>query len=303
MNLASVASGAGGAALPSSLVAGAVDAAVRPLVLASAAAPVLATPTTPAAAKTGLGAFLGALGASGSTRVAEGLGDALAKVVKAVTASATSSVAATSGTGTTSLAFLKDGRLSVEEKLARLMVYLSDKYEKQLEQKLRQYGDLEAKGSTTATSTGAASSSSSPLSAVTNGLKSVLSKAGLGGLVTGTFLPQLATQLAAPVLAGAATALGMPALAPVLLQAGPFLGSLASGAVSALTGGKASTSTAKATSASSTSTGASAEAPSEKQLMTEIQILQEKQKEMFTLVSNILRSMHDTKMGVIGNIR
>ena len=37
--------------------------------------------------------------------------------------------------------------------------------------------------------------------------------------------------------------------------------------------------------------------------MTEIQILQEKQKEMFSLVSNILRSQHDTKMAVIGNIR
>jgi hypothetical protein len=37
--------------------------------------------------------------------------------------------------------------------------------------------------------------------------------------------------------------------------------------------------------------------------MTEIQILQEKQKEMFTLVSNILRSQHDTKMAVIGNLR
>jgi hypothetical protein len=93
------------------------------------------------------------------------------------------------------------------------------------------------------------------------------------------------------VLAGAATALGMPALAPAILRAGPLIG----GAVAGAAGGSAAR--------TSPSSSGAAGAPSEKQLMTEIQILQEKQKEMFTLVSNILRSLHDTKMGVIGNIR
>jgi len=191
----------------------------------------------------------------------------------------------------------------VEEKLARLMVHLSDKYEKQLEEKLRQYGDLESTGKTGASATAKKSTaSSSPLAALGDGLAQLASKAGLlgGSGAASTLLPRLASQLAAPVLAGAATALGMPALAPMLLKSGPLLGSLASGAVSALTGasGKA-TATTKSSSASSSTSGA----PSEKQLMTEIQILQEKQKEMFTLVSNILRSLHDTRMAVIGNIR
>ncbi len=37
--------------------------------------------------------------------------------------------------------------------------------------------------------------------------------------------------------------------------------------------------------------------------MLELQRLQDKQKEMFSLVSNMLRSMHDTKMAVINNLR
>jgi hypothetical protein len=297
MNIGNVLTTAAGAGQPAAAGLGAVAAA-------------LARATTPAAASTGataagpalssLGPLLRGAAQAALQRGAGDLGSMLAGIVKKVVGG-TSAAAATStraSGSSSSLAFLKDPRLSVEEKLARLMVHLSDKYEKQLEEKLRQYGDLEA-GKATSTSTARkGTASASPLAALGDGLKSLLSKAGLGSsLLTGTLLPQLATQVAAPVLAGAATALGMPALAPMLLKAGPLLGSLAAGAVSALTGKSASTSTAAA------SSGASADAPSEKQLMTEIQILQEKQKEMFALVSNILRSMHDTKMAVIGNIR
>jgi hypothetical protein len=98
----------------------------------------------------------------------------------------------------------------------------------------------------------------------------------------------------------------MPMLAPMILKAGPVLGSIATGAVSSLTGASTAGSTGtttRASTSSSSSSSTSGSAPSEKALMTEIQILQEKQKEMFTLVSNILRSLHDTKMAVIGNIR
>ncbi|MGB8931052.1 MAG: hypothetical protein WCC48_07375, partial [Anaeromyxobacteraceae bacterium] len=252
-------------------------------------------------------------GAAQSTaqRQAEQLGSLLTRLVRgAVTGKAASATSATtSGTSSSaagSLAFLKDSRLSVEEKLARLMVQLSDKYEKQLEQKLQQYGDLES-GKTSSSSSTKKSSSSEPsiVSALGKGLSSLASKAGLGKELAG-FLPKLASQVAGPVLAGAATALGLPALAPLILKAGPLLGSVASGVVSGLTGsatasGKSTTSSKASTSGSSGSSSASA--PSEKLLMTEIQILQEKQKEMFSLVSNILRSMHDTKMAVIGNVR
>jgi hypothetical protein len=195
------------------------------------------------------------------------------------------------------------------------MVQLSDKYEKKLEQKLQQYADLEAGKGGSTSSAKKATGAGSTLAALGEGLTTLLSKAGLGKAASGPFLSKLVSQAAGPVLAGAATALGLPALAPLILKAGPLLGSLAGGALTGLTGaaltaGKgaaAKTSSTKTSSSTSTSASSSASsstsAPSEKQLMTEIQILQEKQKEMFSLVSNVLRSMHDTKMAVIGNVR
>jgi hypothetical protein len=251
----------------------------------------------------------------GGQRTAEQLGDLLSRFMrgafgsKATTAkagtSATSSGSATGG----ALGFLKDKRLSAEEKLARLMVYFSSKYEKELEKKLDQFAELEnGKQTNSTTKKGTAGS---PLASLGEGLSKIVSTAGRGGsLLSGDLLPKLAGQLAAPVLAGAATALGMPALAPVILRAGPLIGGIASGAVASLTGASASGSSAAtasksaaSSSSSSSSSTSGAAPPNEKQLMTEIQILQEKQREMFTLVSNILRSLHDTKMAVIGNIR
>jgi len=232
-----------------------------------------------------------ALGAdrASSERRAEQLGALLTRFARgAFTGAATSAGGSAPTSASGSLAFLKDPRLSVEEKLARLMVHLSDKYEKQLEQKLQQYSDLES-GRATSSSSSRKSTSSSSL--VKSGLSSLLSKAGLSGLLKADGLQKLLGQVAGPVLAGAATALGMPTLAPAILKAGPMVGGLASGTLAAIAGGAGG------------SSGASGEASSEKRLMTEIQILQEKQKEMFTLVSNILRSQHDTKMAVLSNVR
>lgn len=237
------------------------------------------------------------LNQASSQRRAEQMGAMLTQFVRsALTGSTASSSATKSSSSSGSLAFLKDAKLSVEEKLARLMVYLSDKYEKQLEQKLQQYSNLENGKATTGSSKKSASSGSG--SALKEGLTALVSKAGLGKLLSAGSLQKVVAQVAGPVLAGAATALGMPALAPAILKAGPLLGGIASGA---LTAAAASSSTSKGTSASSSSSGSTE--TSEKQLMTEIQILQEKQREMFTLVSNILRSQHDTKMAVISNVR
>jgi hypothetical protein len=276
------------------------------------------TPGATASPATGgvLGGLLRNVSQATLQRRAEQLGSILTSLTRsalgggATGATGTASTAASSGGA---LAFLKDPKLSVEEKLARLMVHLSDKYEKQLEQKLQQYAALE--GGTSSTKKSSTSSSSGGSSAVKQGLSALVSKAGLGKLLGDGTLQKLAGQLAGPVLAGAATALGLPALAPTLLKAGPLLASFASGAFSALSGeagatakggsstSKSATSSSKSSSSSGSSGSSSASGTSEKALMTEIQILQEKQKEMFTLVSNILRSQHDTKMAVIGNLR
>jgi hypothetical protein len=287
-----------------SLVAGA--AGPPPPTAPPAAAAAGSASTSVAAPQTSfLGGLLG-LEKAGAQARAEQLGAALTRFVRgALTgASSASSASSSSASGTNgSLAFLKDAKLSVEEKLARLMVYLSDKYEKQLEQKLQQYSDLE-NGKATSSSSKKSTSSTASASSLKDGLSSLLSKAGLGSLFSGASLQKLLGQVAGPVLAGAATALGAPSLAPMILKAGPLLGSLASGAISALGGTGASGAASSSKSASSSpGSSSSSSAPSEKQLMTEIQILQEKQKEMFTLVSNILRSQHDTKMAVIGNVR
>jgi hypothetical protein len=236
------------------------------------------------------------LSTAAGQRNAERLGGLLSTFVRGTLAS--NAVAASTSSATGSLAFLKDPRLSVEEKLARLMIQLSDKYERQLEEKLRQFADLESGKATPAAST-AKKSSGGLLGTLGEGLTALLGKTGGGtssvgtSSIVGALLPKLATQLTGPVLAGAATALGMPALAPAILKAGPAIGGL----LASVTTGAASKPKATSTPASTTPV------PSEKQLMTEIQILQEKQREMFTLVSNILRSQHDTKMAVIGNIR
>lgn len=312
MNIGTVVVGERAVGLPTTLpVAGAPGGAAAPAV----ARPPLAGSPGPAAAGV-LGGLLRNVSQASLLGHAEQLGSILTRLTRSAfggaatgTTGAASTAAASSSTG--ALAFLKDSKLSVEEKLARLMVYLSDKYEKQLEQKLQQYAALEGGTATSAAKKSSSASSSGGASALKEGLSALVSKAGLGKLLGGGTLQKLAGQLAGPVLAGAATALGLPALAPTLLKAGPLLASFASGAVSALAGEagaptKAGSSTSKsATSSSKSATGSSSSASgvSEKQLMTEIQILQEKQKEMFTLVSNILRSQHDTKMAVIGNVR
>jgi hypothetical protein len=298
MNIGSVLVGAGAAALPAApSAAGTTGGAVAAAIARAATSPVGGT------AGSAVAAWLGSLSQTSLQRTGEQFGDLLTRFVRGGVAGLSSGTQATSTTGSSSssasssLAFLKDARLSVEEKLARLMVHLSDKYEKQLDQKVQQYADLEG-GKATSNTTKKSSSSGSKSTSLGDGVSALLSGAGLGKLLGSATGQKLVGQVAGPVLAGAATALGMPALAPVLLKSGPLVASVVSGAVGALSSG-GSTTSSKAASSSSTSSAA----PSEKQLMTEIQILQEKQKEMFALVSNILRSLHDTKMAVIGNIR
>lgn len=293
MNIGSVLVGAGAAALPPAPPAVGTAAGAVATAIARAATPATAGSTAGAT----LAGWLRNLNPATTQRYAEQMGGLLSRFVRGGIAGLSPEALSASSTSSSSgsLAFLKDARLSVEEKLARLMIHLSGKYEKELEKKLQQYSDLE---SGKATPNSAKKSTASKSGSLWDGVSSLLSKAGLGKLLGGATVQKLLGQVAGPVLAGAATALGMPALAPALLKAGPLVGSVLSGATSALSGG-----TTTAASSSSSTSGSGSAAPSEKQIMTEIQILQEKQKEMFTLVSNILRSLHDTKMAVIGNIR
>ena len=105
-------------------------------------------------------------------------------------------------------------------------------------------------------------------------------------------------QIAGETLAAGAGALGFPALAPALLKAGP---AIAEGAMSLLgpTGG---TSDAKE-SGSTTSTTRSKSGDISQTDLIELQILKDRQQQAFGTITNILKSIHDTKMAVINNLR
>lgn len=150
-------------------------------------------------------------------------------------------------------------------------------------------------------------------------LGSVCPAAGIGlDLLQQSGIQDLVTQLSGPVLAAGASVLGFPEFAPMLLQAGPELTQGAFGLLDSAVGGAGgssgsskgtSSSKGSSSSSSSGSSGGSSASSSdgdpkiEQKDMLELQRLQDKQKEMFSLVSNMLRSMHDTKMAVINNLR
>ena len=138
-------------------------------------------------------------------------------------------------------------------------------------------------------------------------------------------------KLGGPVLAAAATAAGFPQLAPLALQlrlhagrrrggrrharSGPRRGAAMeppscppprwTATTAAATTSAATTSAATSASAGSTSATPAAllrpQGPGSK--LMEIQRIMDQQKEMFSLVSNCLRTGHDTRMAVIQNVR
>lgn len=217
-------------------------------------------------------------------------------------AAATRSSKAPSSGSTSSksaLSFLSDPKLSIEEKLMRLLAHLNGKWEKEMEAKMKQLA-----GEDGGTSSASATSTKKKSGGLLGGIGGALSALAGGAVFGGLKIPGLQSvlgKIGGPVLAAAASALGFPAAAPLLLKYGPAILSAASSVAGAATGGTSSASSSGGTS----STGATkAQSDTDRQLiMTEIQRLQEKQKEMFGLVSNIFRSQHDTRMTAINNIR
>lgn len=205
------------------------------------------------------------------------------------------------------LAFLKDPKLSIEEKLMRLLAHLNAKYEEEMQQRM----DALAGKTPAASKATSGSSGTKKKGGIFGAIASLVTKVvpDAGGIVDllkdKTFQAAL-SKLGGPVLAAGASALGMPALAPALLKLGP---TLAGGAVELA---KAIDTELKATPASgSASSGSSGSASgktelssSEQQLeLMKLQQLQEKQKEMFSMVSAIFRMQHETRAGIIANIR
>lgn len=189
-----------------------------------------------------------------------------------------------------SLSFLSDPKLSIEEKLMRLLAHLNEKWEKEMQAKMNQIAGNEGDTAGGAKKTTRKKKSGGLLGGIAGALSSV---PALGGLLGALKIPGVSAvlgKIGGPVLAAAAGALGFPAAAPLLLKYGPALLEAASGVANAM--------------GSEAASGSGAMSDGKRQqLVMEIQRLYEKQKEMFGLVSNILRTSHETRMIAVNNVR
>jgi len=246
------------------------------------------------------------------------------------TASSTASTAAaktTSAKKTGPLAFLDDSKMSVDEKIFRLSLYMTDKADKELEKKVK---EISGKGKAASSSSGGGGVlggllGGSGASGLLGGLGGLLGKSGGGGLggalsvlgplgsavgmgvdlLQSTGATKLIAQASGPVLAAGACAVGMPELAPAALKLAP---SIVGGAFDAIEGlssaaGKASSSSSTSSSSSSLSSSADGDMDIDKKDLMELEYMQQKQQQMFSLLSNLMKTMHDTRMSVIGNMR
>lgn len=211
-------------------------------------------------------------------------------------------------------AFLKDPALSVEEKLFRFMCAVAKRNDDELVKKMEEMkggpaAASAASGAKAGTASGSSRAKKPATLSVWGALKALVPPLGMAAQLVGDArLKSLITQVSGPVLAAAATALGMPALAPLALKAGPGLasavmeGKLGGGATAAAVGGSGSGTSTSGGSATSSS-ASSATGQNEQVQMMELQRLVDKQKEMFAMISNVLRAQHDTRMAIIGNVR
>jgi hypothetical protein len=208
-------------------------------------------------------------------------------------------------------AFLSDPSLSLEDKLSRFMIAVQKKLGDELTEKMDEYRAKYGEG-------GADGKKEEP-----GFFGSILGAIfPSGGLFDKVFagleklLGEALKSLGGPLLAALTSAVGLPMLAPAALKVGASLGSVVAGALS---GGKAKTSSSgtKTTKSTPTKPGSAGSAatksgstkkgeagsPDERLEMLEIQRLVEKQNQLFTLVSNLMKSMHDTSMVAIQNVR
>jgi len=208
-------------------------------------------------------------------------------------------------------AFLSDPSLSLEDKLSRFMIAVQKKLGDELTEKMNDYKAKYGEGGTETKKEDSGGIFGSILGAIfpAGGIFDKL----LGGLEK--LLGEALKSLGGPLLAALATAVGLPALAPAALKVGETLGAVLAGAATGTKakttssgttkGTKSTPATTPRTSNPPTSTAKKGEAgsPDERLEMLEIQRLVEKQNQLFTLVSNLMKSMHDTSMVAIQNVR
>jgi len=226
-----------------------------------------------------------ALGERGTASAAKAKPEAGAAEPPPSPAAASASGRASTTTTTTlprELDFLKDPKLSIQDKVFRFLLYLQDKADRELEAKLKEM----APKSTTTTRKEKKGWLGDALGWLGKAVP------GIGISLELLESPQgraLLKQITGPVLAAAATAMGAPQLAPVLMQLGPQLVDGAAKAAGATT--------------TTTSTTQSEASTNDQRQIIELQHLMEKQRTTIQLLSNVMRVMHETTGAVVGNIR
>jgi hypothetical protein len=208
------------------------------------------------------------------------------------------------GATASELAFLKDKRLCVEDKLFLFMALMEKKSNAELEQAMTDYAAKREKA------TAAEKAKAEDKAKESDG-------GGGGGLLGGIVgaVQGVVKQVGGPLLASAATAVGAPFLVPAALSVGGSLGADLVGAVADLAGidhGGARTAKPRSTSTASSSgaSRAASASPSsdigefdEKYEMAKIERLVQKQDAMFACLSNVMKAMHDTQMVAVNNVR
>ncbi len=257
---------------------------------------------------------------------------------KSGTSKSTGKTTASTSSTARELAFLDDKHLSIEDKLFQFMVLMTKKNDQELIDAMKEYEGKKtaAQGKTSSADKASSPSQAKPASqpkreSSGGGLFGFLGDAlgGIGKTLVGG-AESLVKDLGGPLLAGAATAVGLPFLAPVALQMGGSLGaglidvvassvglgqgsasgggsskgtssaSGSTGAASSKSGSSAKSSTSSSAKSSATATDAEFD---EKLEMFKLQRLVEKQSAMFAALTNAMKSMHDTKMTTVQNIR
>jgi len=244
--------------------------------------------------------------------------------------------AATSSSGSAAKgewSFLADASLSVEDKLALFMQQVQRKTDEDLTRKMEEYRARYASESEAAAKKKEEDEGGGWLSTL---LKVVFPPLALADLFTGgdldRFIGGAVKALGGPLLAALATAVGLPWLAPAAMKAGTALGDAIAGSgkakigsakadkkadrkdgkeakdakgTSSSAGEKAGSSTAKKETKKTDDAAKKEEAgsPDERLAMLEIQRIVDKQNQMFQLVSNVLKGMHETNMVAIQNLR
>lgn len=221
------------------------------------------------------------------------------------------------------LAFLKDPTLTIEDKLMKLLGYMDQRWESEMQSKMDQIAASEQAKKQESTKSSSKSSSGGFLGSVAGGIAGLIQKAATGdvagAVAAAVKLPSmpdvvgsLVSDLGGPALAAGAAALGFPELSPALVKLGPEIGKLAKSWLSdaTATGGAAKKSSGSSSGKGSSSTkstsssGGKVLSDSEQQMLVmDVQRIQQRQKEMFALVSDVLKGNHDARMSVINNLR